>query len=125
MDKEGAKMPPGTPLQLVIQVATNFSSTYSREMSLSPASMLRTSSAPAPKVAPPDTRPMIATIRPQAAAKRTGKRLRKALKRSGMPASDAVSNREKRPPSTPQIIVTSTPGRIAPQSSRGTSMEPK
>ena len=30
-------------------------------MSLSPASMLRTSSAPAPKVAPPVARPMIAT----------------------------------------------------------------
>ena len=125
MDSDGAKMPAGTPLQEVIQVATNFSSTYRWEMSLSPASMFLTSSAPAPKVAPPLTRPMMATTRPAPAAKRIGAPLRQRLNRSGKPSMEAASRRANRPPSKPHTTTTTRPGQKTLQLRRGTAMEPK
>ena len=72
MDNDGAKIPPGTPHHVVTQVATSFNKKYRLATSASPLSMWRTSSPPAPKVAPPVTKPMMAITRPPPAAKRTG-----------------------------------------------------
>ncbi|MNR17962.1 hypothetical protein D3C85_1346560 [compost metagenome] len=76
MDSEGAKMPPGTPHQAVIQVAMNLSSVYRGLSSSWPASICLTASEPAPKVTPPVTKPITATTSPPTAANRTGQRAR-------------------------------------------------
>jgi len=72
---EGAKMPPGTPLQAVNQVARNFNGpNASAAGGASPCSSCAAGATPEPKVAPSEARPISATARPAAAAKRIGQR---------------------------------------------------
>ncbi|MNV47268.1 hypothetical protein D3C71_1391300 [compost metagenome] len=87
--------------------------------------MCFTASEPAPNVAPPVTRPMMAISKAPAAAKRMGKRERNLFRRSGADVSDAASNLANRPPNTPQVSVTHRPGNNASQVRRGTWMRPK
>jgi len=72
---DGAKMPPGTPLQAVSQVVKNFSGpNASAPGGAWPCSSWVAGATPEPKVEPWAARPISVTTSPIAAAKRIGQR---------------------------------------------------
>ncbi len=126
IESEGAKMPAGTPAQVVSQVAMNLSTTKNGDDSPGLASRAFVCRLPLPKVAPRLTMPITATPSPQAAAKRTGYCVRIRVNQSReRPASDTTRSRENSPPASPQLSATTRPGRTSPMLRASTWITPK